>query len=84
MYPVTAGRIPAGGVHLTNTPSATILEYTLVGASGNTYEFACAVGTISEIRSAADTATTPRTDFFEVDFMAVFNRDNNLKEGRWG
>jgi hypothetical protein len=41
----------------------------LVGASGREYVFACAVGTINESRSVAVTATTPRADFLEVNFI---------------
>jgi hypothetical protein len=78
---VTAGSIPAGGVHLTNTPSATILEVTFVGASGNTYELACAVGTINESRRAAVTAAVPSKDFFEVDFMGQLTVTAIKREG---
>jgi hypothetical protein len=60
------------------------VEVTLVGASGNTYEFACAVGTINESRSAAVTATVPRIDFFEVDFMGQLTVTEIKREGRWG
>jgi hypothetical protein len=41
----------------------------LVGASGKEYVFACAVGTINESRSVAVTATTPKADFLEVNFI---------------
>jgi hypothetical protein len=61
--------VPTDGVHLTTTPSRPIIEVTFVGASGREYEFACAVGTINESRSVAVTATTPRADFFELNFM---------------
>ena len=67
--------VPAGGVHLTTTPSRPIIELTLVGASGKEYVFACAVGTINESRSAAVTAATPRADFFEINFMAQLKPD---------
>ena len=46
-----------------------------MGASGNTYELACAVGTINESRRAAVTAAVPSKDFFEVDFMGAINRE---------
>ena len=69
-----AGIVPTDGVHLTTTPSRTINEVTLVGASGKEYVFACAVGTINESRSAAAIAEAQNMAFDEVIFMEKLKR----------
>jgi hypothetical protein len=75
---VIAGIVPTDGVHLTTTPSRPIIEVTFVGAPGKEYVFACAVGTMNESRSAAVTPTTPRADFFEVNFISRLKLNLNF------